>query len=52
MKINVGISNRHVHLSNEDYNILFKDIKMEVRNTLNQPNQYASNLTVSIVGEC
>ncbi len=50
MKINVGISNRHVHLSNEDYNKLFKDIKMEVRNTLNQPNQYASNLTVSIVG--
>ena len=50
MKVSVGISNRHVHLNDEDYNILFKDTKMEVRNELTQPHQFASTLTVDIVG--
>ena len=48
MKISVGISNRHVHLSFEDYNTLFKDTKMEVVRNLNQPTQFASNLFVTI----
>ena len=50
MKIQVGVSNRHVHLSHEDYKILFKDTKMDIRNNLKQPGQFASNLTVSIAG--
>ena len=50
MKIQVGVSNRHVHLSHEDYKILFKDTKIDIRNNLKQPGQFASNLTVSIAG--
>ena len=50
MKIQVGVSNRHVHLSHEDYKILFKDTKMDIRNNLKKPGQFASNLTVSIAG--
>ena len=48
MKISVGVSNRHVHLNQEDYNTLFKDTKMEVVRNLNQPTQFASNLFVTI----
>ena len=50
MKVCIGISNRHVHLSHEDYKLLFQDKKMEIRNPLKQPGQFASNLTVSISG--
>lgn len=50
MKVKVGISNHHVHLNKKDYNVLFKEKKMEIRNKLNQPNQFASTLTVKIVG--
>ena len=50
MKVTVGISNHHVHLNNEDYNILFGDINMNVRNMLNQPGQFASDLTVDVLG--
>lgn len=48
MKVSVGVSNRHVHLNNEDYQTLFHDTKMEVVRELNQPTQFASNLTVTI----
>ncbi len=48
MEVSVGVSNRHVHLSCEDYKILFKDMKLEVRNMLKQPEQFASTLTVDI----
>lgn len=50
MKINVGVSNHHVHLNYSDYKILFGEIEMSVRNELNQPGQFASNLLVDIVG--
>jgi len=50
MKVSVGISNHHVHLSEEDYKILFKSQEMEIRNMLNQPGQFASNLVVDVVG--
>lgn len=49
MKVSVGISNHHVHLNHEDYKILFKDEEMTVRNNLNQPGQFASNLLVNVV---
>ena len=48
MKIKVGISNRHVHLTEEVYKILFKDTKMEVVKELSQPGEFASNLFVTI----
>ena len=50
MKVCVGISNHHVHLTEEDYKILFGNILMEVRNDLKQPCQFASTLTVDIEG--
>lgn len=49
MKVSVGISNRHVHLNLEDYKILFGDIKMNIRNELKQPGQFASDLVVSLI---
>ena len=50
MKVTVGISNRHVHLNEEDYKLLFGDTPFEVRNELKQPGMFASTLTVSITG--
>ncbi len=50
MKVNVGISNRHVHLNDEDYKLLFGDIPLTKRNDLTQPNTFASELTVTITG--
>ena len=41
MKISVGVSVRHVHLTNEDYNLLFDEpIKEKVK--INQPGQFAA----------
>jgi len=51
MKIKVGVSNRHVHLTEEVYRILFKDIKMEVVKELSQPGEFASNLFVTLKTE-
>ncbi len=50
MKISVGVSNRHVHLTEEDYKILFGDAPFTKRNDLNQPGMFASELTVTIKG--
>lgn len=50
MKITVGISNRHIHLNEEDYKLLFGDTPFEIRNELKQPTMFASTLTVSITG--
>ena len=36
MKITVGVSNRHAHLTEEVYNELFQGKKIEKRNDLNQ----------------
>ena len=43
MKVNVGISNRHVHLNEEDYRLLFGDAPLTKRNDLTQPGMYACN---------
>ena len=50
MKVSVGISNRHVHLNQEDYQILFGQCEMGIRNILNQPGQFASDLLVDVSG--
>ncbi len=50
MKVVVGVSNRHVHLNNDDYKLLFGDIPLTKRNDLTQPNTFASELTVTITG--
>ena len=51
MKITVGVSNRHIHLTSDDYKVLFGDIPFTKRNDLNQPGMFASELTVTIKGE-
>ena len=49
MKVSIGVSNRHVHLKEEHLKILFgNDFKLEKRNDLTQPNQYASTSLVTI----
>lgn len=50
MKIKVGVSNRHIHLSSDDYKLLFEDLPLIKRNDLNQPGMFASELTVTVVG--
>lgn len=47
MKVKVGISNKHVHLTEEDYNILF-DEPISKKKDINQPGQFASNQKVTI----
>ena len=51
MKVSIGVSNRHVHLTMEDYKLLFGDIPLTKRNDLTQPGMYACNETVTIKGE-
>ncbi len=49
MRIPIGISNRHIHLSMEDANTLFgKDYNFEKMKDISQPGQYACQETVTI----
>ena len=50
MKVKVGISNHHLHLTDEDYKILFGEHKLTKRNDLNQPGQFACQERVTIIG--
>lgn len=51
MKTNLEISARHIHLSAEDFYVLFKLDSMAVRNYLNsEKGAFASKHTVEIVG--
>lgn len=47
MKITVGVSVRHVHLTNEDYNLLF-DEPLEEKVKINQPGQFAALQKVTL----
>lgn len=48
MKVSVGVSNRHIHLTEETYKKLFANKKMEKRNDLNQIGEFASTDTVDL----
>ena len=50
MKVSIGVSNRHVHLTEHDFKILFGDDVLDKRNDLTQPGQFASNKTVTLKG--
>lgn len=52
MKIRVGVSNRHIHLTREDADILFgKDYQFKKRNDLTQPGEYACEEVVKVSTE-
>lgn len=52
MKVNVGVSARHVHLTKDDVRVLFGDnYELTKRNDLSQKGQYACNEQVTIKGE-
>ena len=49
MKIKVGISNHHVHLSKESLEILFgKGYELTVKSNLLQKEQFAANEQVTL----
>lgn len=49
MNIKIGISNRHVHVTREDLDILFgKDYELNKKVDINQPEQYAAVETVTV----
>ena len=49
--ISVGISNRHIHLCQEDVEALFgSGYQLTIKKWLKQPGQYATAETVTIVG--
>ncbi len=51
-KILIGVSNRHIHLSEKDFKVLFgENAKLTVKAELKQPGQFASNEVVTIRGK-
>ena len=48
MKVLLGVSNRHVHLTNEDYKILFGDEPLGIVKELVQPGQFSSDKKVTL----
>ncbi|MBR3199156.1 MAG: phosphate propanoyltransferase [Bacilli bacterium] len=51
MKVILGVSNRHVHLTEKTYKKLFGEKPLEVAKKLRQPEQFASNRFVTIKTE-
>ena len=50
-KIPIGVSNRHVHVSRADLDILYgKDYALTHKGELGQPGQFAANETVTLKG--
>ena len=48
MEVVIGVSNRHVHLKEEDYKELFGDEELTEYKKINQPGQFASNQFVTL----
>lgn len=52
MKVSIGVSNRHVHLTKEHLEVLFGEgYELQKKNDLTQPGQYASTALVTIKTE-
>lgn len=47
MKVSVGVSNRHIHLTKEHMNLLFQT-ELHNKKNIKQPNQFAAEETVTI----
>ena len=50
IKIPVGVSNKHVHLTRHDYDILFPGEPMNMKKKLNQGDDFASDKLVTLIG--
>lgn len=51
MSVPIGISNRHIHLSEADFKVLFgADAELHKKSDLKQPGQFAAEETVTLVG--
>lgn len=51
MRIPVSLSNRHIHLSEKDFQKLFgPEASLEHQNPLSQPGQFAAKQTVDLIG--
>ena len=49
--IPVGISNRHLHVSQKDLDVLYGEgYQLQMRNPLRQPGEFASKETVTLIG--
>lgn len=48
--IPVGVSNRHIHLCQEDFSVLFPGSDLTVKKMLLQPGQYAAEEMVTVCG--
>lgn len=46
----IGISNRHIHICEKDFNKLFPGKSLRVKKWLGQPGEFASEETVTLVG--
>ena len=51
MRVTLGVSNRHVHLTKETYEKLFGDKPLEIVKLLGQPGQFASDRSSYITGQ-
>ena len=52
MKVSIGVSNRHVHLTKEHLEVLFGEgFELEKKSDLTQPGMFASNSLVTIKTE-
>ena len=49
-QIPIGVSNRHLHLSEADFKILFPNEELKVMKMLKQPGEFAAEQTVTVVG--
>ncbi|EAD1186893.1 phosphate propanoyltransferase [Listeria monocytogenes] len=50
-EIPIGVSNRHIHLTENDYNQLFPNEPIQVKKWLKQPGEFAAEQTLTVVSE-
>lgn len=50
-EIPIGVSNRHIHLTEKDYNQLFPNEPIQVKKWLKQPGEFAAEQTLTVVSE-